>query len=235
MNTEKIVNDIKTLKDSYKVKASMEIGATSAESVLGVFDPALSGMLATFRTVANSADEIKLEQMIKGLASDNNREKRINEIYNFVKDSKEKAFLVSDLFRKTLLANTPIVCCIYGIILGDIMDDNCKLNYETMIVFSALQTATDYEIEFFLDIMHRCIKENGEINIEVITGENNTQFYDMVLQWGGNNRIFRIETSKFEDGVMSTGEFYYSTTRAILLLEYINQAKRLLYYENIEI
>lgn len=227
---EKIKNIIKNLIEDPRVKAGTEIAVTGVSTVSGMINPIAPFVIEAYRTVASCADEIKVDRMLKGFANGKNIEMKLNELYNFVKDSDERAFLVSNLFRQTLLTQSPKVCCIYGIILSELQENDEILDYDQLIIFNALQTATDYEIKYFREIVKDYIDDDRYINENKIN-DSGILSYRMTLEWCKNNRIFDITSYKQSGGFDLIGEFYEVNSRSKKLAEYIDKARQILNYE----
>lgn len=84
--------------------------------------------------ILSEYNAFKLSYLMDGLVSGLNQEKWLNELYNFVNASPEKAIMVANMFKKTIHAECPKVCVIYGLILASHMQSGTKLTQDEMIV-----------------------------------------------------------------------------------------------------
>ena len=82
----------------------------------------------------------------------------MNELYNYVNSSPEKAIIVANLFKQTVNAECPKVCVIYGLILANHLETLTEFTHEELIVCKALENATDYDLKNFKEIMENYLK-----------------------------------------------------------------------------
>lgn len=87
--------------------------------VLGVVNPVAGIVGGIGNDLLSEYNTFKLGHLLNGLASGFNLERRLNELYNYVNSSPEKAIIVANLFKQTVNAECPKVCVIYGLILAN--------------------------------------------------------------------------------------------------------------------
>ena len=127
--------------------------------VLGVVNPVAGIVGGIGNDLLSEYNTFKLGHLLNGLASGFNLERRLNELYNYVNSSPEKAIIVANLFKQTVNAECPKVCVIYGLILANHLETLTEFTHEELIVCKALENATDYEgrtnliegLDFLLD------------------------------------------------------------------------------------
>lgn len=227
-NLGKIAEKMKDILEEIKGYGIVEYGASLLEFGL----PQYTIFIETVKQLGGMADQIKLNCIIKGLSEGKNVETRMNELYTYVKNNKEHAFLVSDSFRKMMLSNSTIACCIMGIMLGDFAAENRNPTQYEAIIMRALSTFNDYDIIYFNEIN----------NIVIIEIENGTKYVDcskfpddkkeefmLTLDFCNNNRIFKLGTI-YNDGCVIAD---VSTVDKVseVLLKYINRARTQMSYE----
>ena len=83
--------------------------------VLGVVNPVAGIVGGIGNDLLSEYNTFKLGHLLNGLASGFNLERRLNELYNYVNSSPEKAIIVANLFKQTVNAECPKVCVIYGL------------------------------------------------------------------------------------------------------------------------
>lgn len=83
--------------------------------VLGVVNPVAGIVGGIGNDLLSEYNTFKLGHLLNGLASGFNLERRLNELYNYVNSSPEKAIIVANLFKQTVNAECPKVCVIYAI------------------------------------------------------------------------------------------------------------------------
>lgn len=180
--------------------------------------------------LASKADEIKLDSMLQGLSKGLNVETRLNELYSFI-NNPERAFMVSNLFRQTLLAQSPVVCCILGIILSDCIDNDHTLQYADLIILNSLQTATDFEIKYIKEIINNYV-DDGYVDENAIEKSLMATEYYMTLEWCKTNRILGTTGMREINGMTIFSEFLIINTCTERFLDYIERARVFLEYED---
>lgn len=96
--------------------------------VLGVVNPVAGIVGGIGNDLLSEYNTFKLGHLLNGLASGFNLERRLNELYNYVNSSPEKAIIVANLFKQTVNAECPKVCVIYGLILATVYKGNIIKN-----------------------------------------------------------------------------------------------------------
>lgn len=225
----KIVEQMKEIIEEIKGCGIIEYGANLLEFGL----PQYTILIETVKQLGGMADQIKLNCIIKGLSEDKNIETRMNELYTYVKNNKERAFLVSDSFRKMMLSNSTIACCIMGIMLGDFAAENRNPTQYEAIIMRALSAFNDYDIIYFNEIMHNNYIIETENGIKYIDcskfPDDKKENFMLTLDFCNNNRIFKLGTI-YNDGCVIAD---VSTVDKVseVLLKYINRARTQMSYE----
>lgn len=224
------LNKIKELIRTERTKGTATMVLDCAINIGEIVSPINTAIIKIGKEIASECDAYRLNSMLNGYIQGNNTEKRLNQLYSFVK-SPERAFLVSNLFRKTLLENSVIICCLYGLILGECIDKDKKADYEDLIVLNALQNATDYELRYFMEIVEKYIDDKGYVDTKAINESELVVEYNFTLKWCKNNRILGIAGARNYDGVDVFQEYlvYISCTQK--LYELLITTKQLMQYE----
>lgn len=180
MDLKDVFANIKKFLGSEEIETTVDIATNTMEA----YKPETTFYIETIKKIAESADKVKLKYILRGLAGQNNVEMRINQLYSYV-NSPKRAFLVSNLFREALLSQSPIVCCILGIALGENLNNNKECSYEDSIILNALQTATDFEIKYLREI-YESYTLDGYIDIKKIERSSLADQYMLTVDWGEN-------------------------------------------------
>ena len=191
--------------------------------------------------VANLAHDIlseynafKLSRLMDGLVSGLNQEKWLNELYNFVNASPEKAIMVANLFKQTIHAECPKVCVIYGLILASHIQSGTKLTHDEMIVCKALENATEYDLIYFKEIMEKYLQSVSTGDRVVIPKDLPEKDAIMTTcDWGVYNRIFVshiVEWGEIGEVTLDLDTYYYASQPATVLLRYIYAAQQVWEY-----
>lgn len=207
-------------------------------SVIGLTNPVAGVGLAAIDSAMKQYNDYRLRLLLMGLAAGNSVEKRISQLYNFVRSSPERAIEVANILKKTINAESPKVCVIYGMVLAEHAADKSAFSQTELILCKALENATDYDIRNFKTIMEKCIVTN-KLGFRVVKCRmEELKKYEYTCQWAAYNRIFKLETADFgelssEDGeyeplIMDTG--YQVTEIADLLMEKIRKIQQVLSY-----
>lgn len=196
--------------------------------VLGVVNPVAGIVGGIGNDLLSEYNTFKLGQLLSGLATGFNIERGLNELYNYVNSSPEKAIIVANLFKQTVNAECPKVCVIYGLILASHLETHTEFTYEELIVCKALENATDYDLKNFKEIMENYVKPtpNGR-RIVFPKGFADIAAFTTTCDWCVYSRIFVSRTGEWdgmEDGVLDISTYYYEANPAAVLLNYINAA-----------
>lgn len=226
--SKKLIEKLKEIYEVIKEYGVIEYGA----SILELSQPQYAFLIETVKQLGAMADQTKLNCIIKGLSEDKNVETRMNELYTYVKQSKEHAFLVSDSFRKMMLSNSVTACCIMGIMLGDFTKENRNpTQYET-IVMRALSLFTDYDIRNFDEMIRNNYiieTESGSKYIDIAKfPKDKKDGFMMTLDFCNQNRIFNYGSLVDGCGVVMDASIIDKVSE--LLFSYINRARRQMSY-----
>lgn len=201
----------------------VEFGISMAE--IGI--PQLSAGIESVKHVCSISDEIRFDAIIKGLTEENNVEMRMNELYSYVTDS-NRAFYVSDCFRKAMLGKSPIVCCIMGMILGDIVKDGREFKQKDTVLLNALHNFSDFDICNLTEMVKEEYKTEGYIDIFKFPQEQKEEFL-MTLELCKQNRLIKIENPLI-DGTLTLDSKFSCNKSTNELLIYIERARRQMDY-----
>lgn len=199
--------------------------------VINIVNPVAGVAASIADNLLSRYNDLKFSLLLKGLSTGLNMEMRLNELYDYVTSSPEKAITVANLFRKTVNAECPKVCIIYGIILANHVESNTNFTQDELIVCRALENATEFDLVNFKRIMKNHLKTTSIGNRIVFPKD----FADLnkfitTCEWGVYNRIFvfRIhewgEMEELKDDVLNIDTDYYVANPASVLAKYINDA-----------
>lgn len=228
MNIEQVKTALHSLSSIIKDKRSLNVGIAYTET----FIPSSVYVIEPLRAICSASDEIRFEHMLKGLGSDPlDVERKMNELYNFVTDE-DRAFFVSDCFRKTLLSQTPIVCCIMGLILADINSKTISINQHDAIIMNAITNFTDNDIRNFYDITSGQYtvnaSDNKYIEEQLFPSQVRTD-YNLTVDLCCQNRIFSKTFWVDDNGSGHLNAVTYGEV-AVTFRNYITRARRQLQY-----
>lgn len=217
-----------------------EFVRSGAVGVADIVDPALGAAAGVGNAILSSYNDFKLNYLLKGLSCGLNVEKRQNQLYTYVTSSVEKAVIVANTFRRTINAETPKVCILYGMILADHLDDDTTFTNDELIVCRALEGATDFDLENFKVVMEKFLKpslsesENvGDCQVSFPKDFDRETEYNTTCDWCVYNRLFTSHEPVWQ-GVEDTvflDENYYATNAAVVLMEYIHKARPIWDYQ----
>lgn len=195
---------------------------------LGILNPIVGVVAEVGNDLLSEYDGFKFSLLLKGLSSESNLEKRLNELYNYVNASPGKAIVVANLFRKTIISECPKVCIIYGLILAAHLENNTEFTQDELIVCKALENATEYDLYNFRIIMEKYLKSDSDKNRIVFPKDfSNLNEFTITCDWGVYNRIFILHSLQWEEMRDTTSEIYtnyYEAKPALVLMNYIKKA-----------
>ena len=211
-------------------------------SMLGSDILALTPKIGEFNefinNVAKFSNDCKLSYAWKCLAQDKNVEQSINELYNYVSDA-ERAFFISNEFRKIILSSSLISSTLIGLIVGEVVSANRSCTHSEAVILNALANLTDYDLYNFIVIMESGIEEldgNKIIQISKVQGCNRMSL-EYTLYTCMHNGLIRTESDLQGKGIDSQGYgslymglYYLPLASSFQLLEYINKVKQILPY-----
>lgn len=198
--------------------------------VLGVVNPVAGIVGGIGNDLLSEYNTFKLGHLLNGLASGFNLERRLNELYNYVNSSPEKAIIVANLFKQTVNAECPKVCVIYGLILANHLETLTEFTHEELIVCKALENATDYDLKNFKEIMENYLKPTSNGRRIVFPKDfADIAAFTTTCDWCVYNRIFVSRTAEWgemEEGILDMSTYYYEANPASVLLDNINAARQ---------
>lgn len=195
---------------------------------VGELIPQVEDGIELLTQISNIANNFKLRQAWKCISKDNDIETSINVLYNYV-SNQDRAFYISDAFKKIILSNSKIASSIIAYIVGEISRKDRDFAQEDVILYNALCNMTDYDIKNFVYIMNEI--EASRVGIEYIDMMK-CKDESILLTIGlcTSNRVFLEESSIHKNGIMYTGTHVKKTKYAYTLLAYIEKVNQLLKY-----
>lgn len=209
---------------------------SGAIGVLSLTNPIIGVISEIGNDFLSEYNNFKLSHLLSGLASGFNIEMRLNELYNYVTSSPEKAITIANLFKQTVNAECPKACIIYGLIISNHLVTGTILTYDELIVCKAIESATDYDLNNFKIIMENYLKSTANGRRIVFPKD----FADMdtfttTCNWCVYNRIFVSRMAQWEEmdgNALDLTTYFYTAKPASVLLDYINSASRIWDYHN---
>ena len=213
-------------------KTIPQIIRSGSVDALGVVNPLLgvaAGMANNFHEKIN---EIKLALLLKGLSRGLDMEKGLNQLYNYVTSSPDRAFTVANLFRHTINADCPKVCIIYGLILSNHQGNNTDFTNDELIVCKAIENATDCDLNNFKEIMGKYIEQGSSESIVSFPHDlKQSAEYMVTCNWATYNRLFISQTGRVENGTLILKPYFVVDKPAKVLLNYIEESHRIWDYK----
>jgi len=204
--------------------------------VLGIAHPVAGVVADVGNNLLSEYNDFKLSQLLMGLSTGLDIEMQLNELYNYVASSPEKAVNVANLFRKTINAECPKVCIIYGLILANHVANNTDFTQDELIVCRALENATEFDLKNFKEIMENYLRTTSKGNMiafpEDFPALDN---FTTTCEWGLYNRLFVSHAFEWGDtgdggGTLDMDTYYYAGKPASVLMNYINDARQTWHY-----
>lgn len=216
-----------------KIKDMLEIDYVKDTQELIMLESHIDFLSKIVNSVSKVSNDYKLNNAWKCISRGLNEEKSINELYNYVCGSSDRAFYISDSFKRIILSNSNISSAVLAYIIGEIVKGNRDFTQEDVILYDALSHMTDFDIKNFVDIVDNYVGwdeiGNDYINLPGIP-EKNKITYILTLKLCVNVRLIDLKTTVLTQDYMNSGEFYKCTFLAYKLREYISKTKQLLNY-----
>lgn len=221
-------NDVlTTLNDKLK----SPIGSVMLDSsvALASIDPALGVVAATINSFYQNYNYFKINRLLIGLSRGLNEEKCLYELNDYINSSEERAYLVGNIFKETLAAESPRVAELYGIILSKHIGSNkTNFTHEELIICKAIENANDYDLDIFKDIMSNSVLDNKKSGKFIWLPSDNQREYDLTCQWCVYNRLFNLAESEYRKAgppmpINTVETNYYTLSPAFKLIEYIDE------------
>lgn len=168
--------------------------------------------------------------ILDGLNKSENVEMRINQLYSYSK-KKNGALILDKLGEQALHSKSTKALVILGIMLSECMEAEHDPSYEDLIIMSALQAATDYEIQYIKDIYENYIDEDGIVNEKKVSGASLATEYKRTLEWGKVNRVIGTTGYRHAGGFDIFGEFLVVDECTRKLMHYVLEARQVLDYD----
>lgn len=220
-------NDVlTTLNDKLKSPIGSVIRDSSV--ALASIDPASSVVAATLNSFYQNYNYFKITRLLKGLSKGINEEKCLYELNEYINSSEERAYLVGNIFKETLAAESPRVAELYGIILSKhIGSYKSNFTHDELIICKAIENANDYDLDIFKDIMSNSVLDNKGGKPIWLPKDKQIE-YDLTCQWCVYNRLFWLA----ESGIIIAGTpmpintvetNYHTLPPAFKLMKYIDE------------
>lgn len=194
-------------------------------NALGIYYPKISVGANAINSFLANYNAFKLNELLMGLSSNQNSETYLNKLNTYVKSSHQNAIRVADLFRKTIDAESPEACYLYGLILGKHLDKKTEFTPDELIVCRALQNANKYDLKNFLKIMKKyCQPDEPDTEGRIVfpDGFCHIDEFTTTCDWCVYNRLFIrkiLECNSEEEADIPTD--YYAVKPATVLKEYL--------------
>lgn len=173
-------------------KEEVQSGLSLVSQGASIGNPQLGALVEILKEAATISDEIRVKSILKGLASGLNQESYTNELYNYIKVSNENAINVVNTLRKALISDSEIVCVLMGRILADHMHSGEKYQKSDVLIFHALENATDDDLLCFWK-MFKNLKDDYLPNDKI---------YSDCVEWGISNRLLAGIPESISYGVL---------------------------------
>lgn len=224
-----VLNRISAVINKPELSAFREL----AVGLLGIYNPIVGVSAGAINRVISDFNTYKITLLLEGLSTNTSMERRMNELFNYVNKSDENAINVANIFKKVINAESPKACLIYGLIIADHLNGSNSFRQEELIVCKALENGTDHDLSIFKDIMEQYVVkvENNRESVELPLNLANKDEYIVTCDWCLYNRVFVMESIKFENTTLVNGRFYYTSAPANILIKYINDLHRIWNYQ----
>ena len=131
---------------------------SGAIGALEIANPVAGLAVEVGNNILTNYSAYKFSLLLEGLSTESNMEMRLNELYTYVTSSQDKAIYVANLFRKTVNAECPRVCVIYGLILAKHMRKDTEFTQDELLICKSLENATECDLKNFKEIMEKYLK-----------------------------------------------------------------------------
>lgn len=201
--------------------------------------PEINGANQAINAIAKFSNDYKLGYAWKCFADGINEEQSLNLLWEYVSDS-DRAFFISNEFRKIILSNSLLSSSLIAYIIGQIVKEKRKCTHEEVILLDAIAEMTDYDIRNFKTMMESANDSIAGRDVIEITklGEENRNSYNYTLKRCANSGIFEVESNFIGDSLDEDDEedfyacsIYVVTNMSRTLMSYLERIKPLLRYD----
>lgn len=182
--------------------------------------------------IANIANNMKLDAAWRCIAQGKNIEMSINQIYNYVKDE-ERAFYISNEFRKIILSSSVLPASIIAYIMGNVVNEDRKCTHGELIISNALLNMTDFDLDNIIYLYNECNEIRGSfdtIGIQKIADERR-ESCQYTLQICSSYGLLKVQSGILDGENYYGGIFYLKTVYVKDLMRYIDIVQQLLDYD----
>lgn len=217
------------VSDKISSMLNMELYKDAAEII-----PEIKDKFEFIEQISKFANDFKLNQAWKCIADGKNEEESINVLYNYV-SNQERAFYISDAFKKIILSNSKISSAIMAYMIGEIISNGRDFTQIDALLYDTLSQMTDFDIKNFVFIMENMVGSVvGEDIIDITkASEEKRGEYLLTVDLCVKCRIFSQQSNVFNEktSILYNGLHEKITNYARLLLEYIRKVRQLLGYD----
>lgn len=230
----KTIDEIKEKIESY---AKSPVGK-SMDNIVSTI-PTFGDAKDCIKSIASLSYDIKLQNAWKCITNGYNIEASINEIYNYISDS-ERAFYISNEFRKIILSESCVASSIIAYIMGYVVREKRKCTHEEIIITTTLMQMCDFDIENYIELFDHCtIKLAGREVIELSKTNKDRASCFITLQLCASKGVFKIETDLIGEDLddpediadaetLYAGIHYIKTDYSNTLRKYIDKVSQLI-------
>ena len=231
MSVMKISSNAEELLNQFVEKVNQLLAVDIANDTECI--PYIGQFVQVGNTLNGVINKKKLYVAWKCLSKDENVEKSINELYNYV-NNEQRAFYVAECFKKIAWSNSKIAASIIGLMLGEIKSQSRDFCNDDLILLNALENMTDFDIRYYKELM-----EGDYINDDIgkkyfdttLFPEDRKEEYMNILEFGEKYRLFSISTNSIEGENSFFGTEYIPKKISNMLLDYINRVKQIINYD----
>ena len=193
-------------------RPEVQAGLSTTSEGISISNPVAGAILTAVKDVASVADEVRVQRIIKGLASGLNQEMHMNELKSFIAASDQNALFIANALRKALLSDSLIACTLMGRIIADHASKKTPFDQYDAIIIHAVEDATDDDLREFYHIMNTL--RDGFVETE----------NKLTSDWGTNCRLFRNNDKRSWEETL-TGPKRVPTEAATRLMEYLDEVR----------
>ena len=182
--------------------------------------------------IANVANNMKLDAAWRCIAQGKNIEMSINQIYNYVKDE-ERAFYISNEFRKIILSSSVLPASIIAYIMGNVVNKDRKCTHSELIISNALLNMTDFDLDNIMYLYNECNEIRGSFDIIGIhkIADERRESCQYTLQICSSYGLLKMQSNILDGENYYAGIFYLKTVYGNDLMRYIDIVRQLLDYD----
>lgn len=231
------------VKIGEKIDNYIEIKDGVVGDALGILGDA-SKAIGILKKCSKMCNSIKFNNFLRGLSIDTVTKTQLDTLYKYI-DSSDKAEYIADVFKKIYMANSKISCCLLGLVVNDIVNNNREFTQMDILLCNVLQDLTDFDLYNMWDIYTEInVKNSGyvlteeDINRGIANSKRENCFENMYLTLNNLEKCSLIARSfsnnfKIEengDALYIEGEYnhrFLIRQSSLHLFEYMKKVKPL--------